>query len=196
MTIDDLRRDNGPAGRLSLFPGVGLCLHLIERFTDYWRLSSGRLFWRYTHRGIGEALKLLTDRSIYEGANHMTKENPDSQKPIEDQPPPKQYAGQSPRPSGERGTDERKPKVPNQIERSEGDDENSTAAEQNADYSHSSMPRNDDLETGSDKGGRSSDPKERSKQAGQAGHKGGTGPGERGSSGGSGGSSSHSDKNR
>ena len=125
----------------------------------------------------------------------MSKEDQGQQTPLEDQPPPKQYAGQPPRPSGERGTDERKPKIPNQVEHSEGDDENSAAAEQNADYSHSSIPRNDDLDTGSSEGGRRSDPKERSKQAGQAGRAGGSGAGERGSSGASGGSSS-SDKNR
>lgn len=89
----------------------------------------------------------------------MTTENQDQQKPTEDQPPPKQYAGQPPRPSGEHGTDERKPKIPNQVESSEGDDENSTAAEQNTDYSHSSIPRNDDLDTGSRQGGSSSHPK-------------------------------------
>jgi hypothetical protein len=126
----------------------------------------------------------------------MTTENQNPQKPTEDQPPPKQYAGQAPRPSGERGTDERKPKIPNRVESSEGDDENSTAAEQNADYSHSSMPRNDDLVTGSGQGGGSSDPSERSKQGGQSGREGGTGAGERGGSGASGSSSSQSDKNR
>jgi hypothetical protein len=126
----------------------------------------------------------------------MTKESQHPKKPTKDQPSEKQYAGQSPRPSGERGTDERNPKIPNQIERSEGDDENSTAAEQNADYSHSSVPRNDDLETGPGEAGRSSDPKERSKQGGQAGRKsGGTGAGEHGSSDPRGGSSSF-DKNR
>jgi len=84
----------------------------------------------------------------------MTTENQDPQKPTEDQPPPKQYAGQSSREPGERGVGERKPKIPNQVESSEGDDENSTAAEQNADYSHSSIPRtDDDLVTGPGQGG-------------------------------------------
>jgi hypothetical protein len=125
----------------------------------------------------------------------MTKGNQDPQKPTEDQPPPKQYAGQSPRPSGERGTDERKPKIPNRIESSEGDEENSTAAEQNADYSHSSVPRSDDdLVTGSGQGGGSSDPKERSKQGGQAGRESATGAGERSNTGASG--SSSTDRNR
>jgi hypothetical protein len=127
----------------------------------------------------------------------MTTENQDPQKPTEDQPPPKQYAGQSSRASGERGIGERKPKIPNQVESSEGDDENSTAAEQNADYSHSAIPRtDDDLVTGPGQGGGSSDPKERSKQGGQAGRERATGAGERGSSGASGSSSSHSDRNR
>jgi hypothetical protein len=122
----------------------------------------------------------------------MTTENQDPQKPTEDQPPPKQYAGQSSRASGER-----KPKIPNQVESSEGDDENSTAAEKNADYSHSSIPRtDDDLVTGPGQGGVNSDPKERSKQGGQAGRERATGAGERGSSDASGSSSSHSDRNR
>lgn len=126
----------------------------------------------------------------------MTTENQDPQKPTEDQPPLKQYAGHSPRPSGERGRDERKPKLPNELESSEGDDENSTAAEQNADYSHSSVPRSDDdLATGSGQERGSSDQKERSKQGGQAGREGAPGAAERGSSGASG-SSSHSDRNR
>ena len=51
----------------------------------------------------------------------MTIENQDPQRPTEDQPAPKQYAGQQPR-SGERGTDERTPKTPGRIEDTDADD--------------------------------------------------------------------------
>ena len=70
----------------------------------------------------------------------MTIENQDPQVPTEDQPPVKQYAGQQRGQSGELGTDERKPNLPTDVESSEdvdsseGDDETSTAAEQNAEF--------------------------------------------------------------
>jgi hypothetical protein len=60
--------------------------------------------------------------------------NQDPQKPTQDQPPPKQYATPRPGQSGERGTDERAPKIPNQVESSEGDDEDRRAAEQGPEY--------------------------------------------------------------
>ena len=60
--------------------------------------------------------------------------NQDQQNPTQDQPPPKQYATQRPGQSGERGTDERKPNIPRQVESSEGDDEDRTASEQGARY--------------------------------------------------------------
>ena len=37
----------------------------------------------------------------------MTTENPSPREPLEDQPPPKQYAPRDPRQEGEQGTDER-----------------------------------------------------------------------------------------
>ena len=64
----------------------------------------------------------------------MTIENQDPQVPTEDQPPVKQYAGQQRSQSGERGTDERKPNLPTDVDSSEGDDEASTAAEENAEF--------------------------------------------------------------
>ena len=60
--------------------------------------------------------------------------NQDPQKPTQDQPPPKQYATPRPGQSGERGTDQRAPKIPNQVESSEGDDGGRIAAEQCSEY--------------------------------------------------------------
>ena len=107
----------------------------------------------------------------------MSTEDQDPQKPTEDQRPPKQYAGQRPHQPGERGTDERPPKTPDYVEGSEGDDENSTAAEQNADYRGA----------GQRQGGSSSSTKESPKPGGQGGHEGRKDSG-KGSSGAGGGS--------
>ncbi len=58
----------------------------------------------------------------------MTNErNQDPQDPTRDQPPAKQYA--TPRP-GQSGADHKKPRIPDQMETSEGDDENQIASAQ------------------------------------------------------------------
>ena len=60
--------------------------------------------------------------------------NQDPQQPTQDQPPPKQYATPRAPKSGEHGTDERQPIIPDQVESSEGNDEDRIAAEEGSVY--------------------------------------------------------------
>ncbi len=93
--------------------------------------------------------------------------NQDPQEPTQDQPPPKQYATPRPGRPGERGTDERAPKIPDQMETSEGDDENQIAAEEGATYDENASVRGATGRSSSDKrptpsgqaGGGSANPK-------------------------------------
>ncbi|MBV8145597.1 MAG: hypothetical protein JO184_11370 [Gammaproteobacteria bacterium] len=77
--------------------------------------------------------------------------NQDPQKPTQDQVPPKQYATPRPGESGERGTDERTPKIPDHIESSEGDDEDRVASNQGARYDEDSSVKGSTGRSGSDK---------------------------------------------
>jgi hypothetical protein len=71
----------------------------------------------------------------------MTNErNQDPQDPTQDQPPPKQYAGQRPGQSGDRGKDQKTPRIPDQMESSEGDDENQIASGQGAGSTRANQP--------------------------------------------------------
>ena len=124
----------------------------------------------------------------------MSTDRQDPQTPGEDQPAPKQYAGEQRQP-GERGTQERAPKMP--PESSEGEDENSAAAEQNADYSRASTPAGGGAAGGGQSRG---NPGSNPRQGGQPGQQGGQ-PGQQGGSGKGGsspppGRSPQSDKNR
>ena len=91
--------------------------------------------------------------------------NQDPQKPTQDQPPPKQYATPRPGQSGERGTDERAPKIPDHIESSEGDDENQSAAGQGPHYDEDSSVKGSTGRSSADK---------RSSPSGQTGQGSGT----------------------
>jgi len=64
----------------------------------------------------------------------MTNErNQDPQDPTRDQPTPKQYATPRPGQSGDRGKDQKTPRIPDQVESSEGDDENQIAGSEGYD---------------------------------------------------------------
>jgi len=83
----------------------------------------------------------------------MTNErNQDPQDPTQDQPPPKQYAGQRPGQSGDQGKDQKTPRIPDHMESSEGDDENQTASGEGTRYEEDASTRGATGRSSSDKG--------------------------------------------
>jgi hypothetical protein len=83
----------------------------------------------------------------------MTNErNQDPQDPTRDQPPPKQYATPRPGQSGDRGTDQKTPRIPDQVESSEGDDENQIAGSEGIRYDEDASTKGATGRSSSEKG--------------------------------------------
>jgi hypothetical protein len=99
--------------------------------------------------------------------------NQDPQNPTQDQPPPKQYATPRPGQSGERGTDERKPKNLDHIQSSEGDDEDQGSAAQKPGYDEDASTKGATGHGSADKQSHSSGQQDRSSGTSKPG--GGTG---------------------
>jgi hypothetical protein len=117
----------------------------------------------------------------------MAKEtNQDSQDPTQDQPPPKQYAGQRPQ---EHGSDQRRPNIPDRVEKSEGNDDDKLSGGGKSGYDEDASVKGTSTKTGTQsptKPGQSGSGGQKAPQGGQGSPRPGSGSSGSGGSGGAG----------